>query len=179
MKTFSAAIALLLAFTLISFAQTKPQVVDYAASSVSFRIKNAGIGVDGNFATYSVVLKFDPADLTKTEFEGKIKTTSISTGINARDNHLRKAEFFNADKYPEISFKSTSVKKQGAGYVITGKLTIKDVTKEVSLPLTISKAAAGETYQASLTINRLDFHVGEDSWIMSDEVLITIKITTK
>jgi polyisoprenoid-binding protein YceI len=169
----------LLIFTGAAFAQVKSHVVDYAASSVSFRIKNAGIGVDGTFGEYTAVVQFDPKDLSAAHVEGKVKTKSIQTGINGRDNHLRKEEFFYVDKYPEINFKSTAVKQQGGAYVIAGKLTIKDVTKEVSLPLTISKTGALEIYQASLTINRLDFHVGEDSWTMSDEVVITIKIATK
>lgn len=179
MKTIIGIVSLLLTYTLGVFAQTKPQVIDYANSSISFKIKNAGIGVDGKFATYTATVKFDPVNLALAEFEGKIKTTSISTGINGRDNHLRKEEFFNVDKYPEINFRSTTIKKQGLGYVIVGKLTIKDVTKDVSLPLAITKTGAVEVYQANLTINRLDFHVGEDSWTMSDDVVITIKITTK
>jgi polyisoprenoid-binding protein YceI len=169
----------LLTYTLSASAQTKPHAVDYTTSSVSFKIKNAGIGVDGSFGEYTAMVQFDPKDLTASHFEGKIKTKSINTGINGRDNHLRKEEFFYVDKYPEINFKSTTVKQQGAGYVISGKLTIKDVTKEVSLPLVITKTGAVEVYQANLTINRLDFHVGEDSWTMSDEVVITIKIATK
>ena len=92
---------------------------------------------------------------------------------------MRKAEFFYVDKYPEMNFKSTSVKQQGNTYVVTGKLTIKDVTKEVALPLVITKTGATEVYQTSLKINRIDYHIGEDSWTMSDEVMITIKITTK
>lgn len=179
MKTIIYIASILLTYTLGAFAQTKPQSIDYANSSVSFKIKNAGIGVDGKFATYTATVQFDPNNLTQANFEGKIKTTSINTGINGRDNHLRKEEFFHVDKYPEINFKSTAIKKQGAGYVVVGKLTIKDVTKDVSLPLTITKTGTVEVYQASLTINRLDFHVGEDSWTMSDDVVITLKITTK
>ena len=179
MKTIIYIVSLSFIYTLGAFAQTKSHSVDYATSSVSFKIKNAGIGVDGKFGEYAVTVQFDPKDLAAARFEGKIKTKSINTGINGRDNHLRKEEFFFVDKYPEITFKSTTIKQQGAGYVINGKLTIKDVTKDVSLPLVLTKTGVTEVYQASLTINRLDFHVGEDSWTMSDEVIITIKITTK
>jgi polyisoprenoid-binding protein YceI len=162
-----------------AFAQGGMRAVDYGLSSVSFKIKNAGIGVDGNFKEYTATVFFDPKNLEASHFEGKIKTKSISTGINGRDNHLRKEEFFYVDKYPEINFKSTAVRQQGGAYTIVGKLTIKDVSKDVSLPLKLTKSGTTEIFETNLTINRLDFHVGEDSWTMSDDVLITIKITTK
>jgi len=165
--------------TFVVLAQGTPHTVDYASSTVTFKIKNAGIGVEGNFKEYSAAIQLDPKNLEASYLEGKIKTKSISTGINARDNHLRKEEFFYSDKYPEIHFKSTALKAQGNSYTVTGKLTIKDVTKEVSFVLKQSKNGTLDVYETSLTINRLDYHVGEDSWTMSDEVLITIKITTK
>lgn len=165
--------------TLVSLAQGTPRAVDYAASTVTFKIKNAGIGVDGTFKEYNAAIQFDPKNLEASHLEGKIKTKSISTGINARDNHLRKEEFFFVEKYPEIHFKSTAIKAQGGVYTVIGKLTIKDVTKDVSLVLKQSKNGTLDVYEATLTINRLDYHVGEDSWTMSDDVLITIKIATK
>jgi polyisoprenoid-binding protein YceI len=135
--------------------------------------------VDGGFKDYAATVAVDTKNLAGSHIECKIRTKSISTGINGRDNHLRKDDFFHIDKYPEINFKSTAIKSQGTGYVVVGKLTIKDVTKEVSIPVSITKTGTGEVHEGTLTINRLDFHVGEDSWVMSDNVMITIKITTK
>ncbi len=169
----------LLFVTLGVFAQETLRATDYASSAVTFKIKNAGIGVEGNFKEYTVVVQFDQKNLTASHLEGIIKTKSINTGINGRDNHLRKEDFFYVEKYPDINFKSTSIKQQGSTYIMTGKLTIKSITKEVSLPLRITKNGTAEVYESSLTINRLDFHVGEDSWTMSNEVIINIKITTK
>lgn len=172
-------IAVFLLMTLEVLAQGTSRVVDYASSSIKFKIKNAGIGVDGHFSEFTASVQFDPKNLATANIEGKIKTTSINTGINGRDNHLRKEEFFYVDKYAEIHFKSTSIKQQGNAYSVAGKLTIKDVTKDVLLILKQSKNGTQDVYETSLTIDRLDFHIGEDSWTMSDEVLITIKITTK
>ena len=169
----------LVLMSIVVFAQGTPHTVDYASSAVAFKIKNAGIGVDGSFKEYTATIQLDPKNLGASYIEGKIKTKSISTGINGRDNHLRKEEFLYVDKYPEIHFKSIAIKQQGNAYLVTGKLTIKDVTKDVSLTLTPSKNGALDVYQTSLAINRLDYHVGEDSWTMSDDVLITIKIATK
>jgi polyisoprenoid-binding protein YceI len=177
MKTIYTLLLTLIAVSM--FAQATPRVVDYAASSVTFKIKNAGLTVDGRFKEYGVALQFDPNNLASAYTECKIKTNSISTGINGRDNHLRKEEFFYVSKYTDINFKSTAIKKQGAGYVIVGKLSIKDVTKDVLIPLVVSRVGALEVFEGKLTINRLDYHVGEDSWVMSDDVIITIKIATK
>ncbi|MBC7487580.1 MAG: YceI family protein [Cytophagaceae bacterium] len=179
MKKIIIYIAVLVFNALGIFAQVTPQVLDYASSTVTFKIKNAGIGVDGSFKEYAAIIQFDPKNLGASHFEGKIKTKSIHTGINGRDNHLRKEEFFYVDKYPEIHFRSTAIKPQGNTYVVSGKLTIKDVTKDVSWTLKQSKNGTLNVYETSLTINRLDYHVGEDSWTMSDEVLINIIITTK
>ncbi|HSZ72843.1 MAG TPA: YceI family protein [Cytophagaceae bacterium] len=165
--------------TAASMAQGHSRAVDYKKSSVSFKIRNAGINVEGEFKDYTVNIQFDPKALSSAHFEGKIKVKSISTGIHARDNHLCKEDYFYADKYPEINFKSTSVQQQGDGYVIKGKLTIKDAMKDVSIPLKVSKTGIEEIIEGNLTIDRLDFHVGGNSWVMSDEVMIQIKITTQ
>lgn len=172
-------VAILMVIGWCSWAQTAPLVIDYGKSSLKFKIKNAGIGVDGNFTDYSVTLQFDPKNLAASHAECRIKTTSINTGINARDNHLRKEEFFYVEKYPLIGFSSTSFKQQGTGYVIYGKLTIKEVTKEVAIPFTVAKSGATEIIEGNLTIDRLTFHVGENSWVMSDDVVITIKLVSK
>jgi polyisoprenoid-binding protein YceI len=170
---------ILLLTMLGAFAQESTHNIDYSKSSVSFKIKNAGITVDGEFKAYEVSLQIDPKNLTAARCDGKINVASIHTGINARDNHLRNKDYFQVDKYPDIIFKSTGLKQQLNGYLLSGKLTIKDVTKEVYIPVVFTKTGNVETYEAKLTIDRLDFHVGEDSWVMSNEVMIQIKIITK
>lgn len=179
MKTIFYIGVFLMTWTSTAFAQVMPRSIDYAASSITFKIKNAGLNVDGAFNEYAVTLAIDPKNIAGSHIEGKIKVKSISTGINGRDNHLRKDDFFHVEKYPEINFKSTAIKSQGTGYLVAGKLTIKDVTKDVSIPVSVTKNGTTEVHEGTLTINRIDFHVGEDSWVMSDDVVITIKITTK
>ena len=169
--------ALLFSFS-ASFAQTKK--INYAKSSVSFVIKNAGLKVDGSFQTFAVDLAFDAQNLSSTKIDAVIKTASINTGIDGRDKHLKKEEFFNATQFPNIQFKVTSIKLlSNSSYMLQGKLTVKDVTKEISLPLKISKVGQEETFESNITLNRLDYHVGEDSWVMSDDVNVILKIVTQ
>ncbi len=165
-------------FVLVPFAAlSQSKKIDYTKSTVSFTIKNAGLKVEGHFDQYAVQFNFDPQNLSATRIEAEFETTSINTGINGRDNHLRKEEFFYATKFPKIFFKITSLKKQSSDdYLLYGKLTIKDVTREVTMPMSIRKENGFEVYESKLVINRQDYHVGGNSWVMSDEVFITIKI---
>lgn len=161
------------AATLAGVAQWK---VNPAASSVAFKIKNAGITVDGKFTDFTATLAFDPENLGSAKFTGIIQTKTVSTGINARDNHLRKAEYFNVSSYPTISFASTAIARKGNGYVARGTLTIKDVTRTVEVPFTFQGTATEGTFTGMLSIDRRDYHVGGNNWVMGDNVDITITL---
>jgi polyisoprenoid-binding protein YceI len=90
--------------------------------------------VRGSFRDFEATLVSDKPDLSDMKLEATIKTASVFTDNEARDKHLRSNDFFNADSFPNIIFKSTSVKKRGKdSYAITGNLTIRDVTKPVVL----------------------------------------------
>jgi len=83
-------------------------------------------------------------DITKSSVEFSAIASSIDTGVAARDNHLRTADFFDVEKYPQISFKSTKVEKKGNEYLITGDLTIKGITKQISFPFQITGFIASD-----------------------------------
>ena len=93
------------------------------------------------------------------------KVESIDTGVEARDKHLRTADFFEVEKYPEMTFKSTSVVRKGKSYILNGDLTLKGVTKQIALPFTITgaiKDARGNTRMgiaAQTTIDRRDYGI--------------------
>jgi polyisoprenoid-binding protein YceI len=138
---------------------------DRAHSNIGFRIKHMGLAeVPGNFTDYTGIIKYDGADVTKSSVEFTAKVISINTGVEARDKHLRTADFFEVDKYPEMTFKSTKIEKKGENsFVATGDFTLKGVTKQISLPFTINgflkDARGGIKMGASAltTINRQDY----------------------
>ncbi|MGH9820120.1 MAG: YceI family protein, partial [Pyrinomonadaceae bacterium] len=97
---------------------------------VGFSIRHLEINwVEGRFKDISGTINFDDKDITRSSVEFSAKTNSVDTGVAARDAHLKTADFFDAAKYPEMTFKSTKVEEKGKGYVLSGDLTIKGVTK--------------------------------------------------
>ena len=150
-----------------SFATDKYQI-DPVHSTIGFSVKHMVISnVKGNFTDFSGVIYLDDKDIKNSRVEVTIKASSINTRNERRDAHLKSPDFFDAEKYPDITFKSKKIEKNDNGYVIVGDLTIKGVTKEVSFPFTyfgpINDPWGNQRngVQASLTINRQDFGV---SW---------------
>ncbi len=162
---------------------------DKAHSSIAFAAKHMVITkVRGEFNEYTGSIQYDEADITKSSVTVTIKTASIDTKNQKRDDHLRSADFFDAEKFPEITFKSKKIEKTENGLVMTGDLTMHGVTKEIRIPFEITgvvKDPWGNTRMgasAALTINRQDYGV---SWnqsldaggvVVSDDIEIEIEI---
>ena len=147
-------------------------------SSVTFKIKNAGLTVDGKFGTLQAVILFDTNDLEKASIEASIETKTINTGIGGRDSHLRKPDYFDVEKYPKISMKSQKISKLASGnYEGIFNLTIKGNTKEVKIPFSYKENGNAATFAGEFALNRLDYKVGSSSWLMSDNVTIKISLS--
>lgn len=150
----------------ITFSYSGNYKLDKAHSSVAFEVTHMLIStVTGNFSDFNTEFHFDKNDLADSFIKATIKVASINTGIEKRDNHLRSDEFLNAEKYPEITFKSDTIEKTEKGYAALGVLTIRDVSKKIELPFVVKgpvKDNRGNTrigISASTTINRQDFGV--------------------
>ena len=116
--------------------------VDPAHSSVGFEVKHMMIStVRGHFREFDGTLEAAEDDPANSRARGSVKVASIDTGNAERDEHLRSPDFFDADRYPEISFASTRVAHvEGGTYNVWGELTIKDVTREVEITATVEGA---------------------------------------
>jgi len=162
---------LISSISVASFAQTKWSV-DPMHSFVNFSVKHSGISfVDGSFKKFDGTITAAKADLTDAKINFTADVASINTSVEMRDNHLKSDDFFNAEKYPKITFVSTSFTKtavKGNTYVLAGKLTIRDVTKDVKFAVTYggtAKDQQGNTkagFKATTTINRLDYNIKYD-----------------
>ena len=143
--------------------------------TVNFKIKNLGINVKGNFLEINISSYIDLDNLDNNYINANIKVNSINTGNNKRDEHLLKEDFFDADKYEEIGFKSANIEKlPDNSFSLTGNLTIKNTTKLISIPLEIDEAKNGLTITSNFEMNRRDFDIGGRSWIISDIVKVEV-----
>ncbi|MCD8539061.1 MAG: YceI family protein [Leadbetterella sp.] len=158
---------------------------DKAHSELGFSIKHLGISeVSGTFNDFEATVKSSKADFSDAVVEAAIQVASVDTRIGDRDNHLRSADFFDAEKYPQITFKSTGIKSTGKDkYRLTGNLTAKGITKQVELDLThegtiehpmSKKPTAG--FKLTGVIKRSDFGIGTafPAPMLSDEVTLTV-----
>ena len=141
--------------------------IDPAHSAIVFAIRHYEISlVRGRFKNFSGTIHYDDADVSKSSVEFAAKIESIDTGVDARNAHLRTGDFFDAAKYPEMTFKSTRVERSAQDqYVLHGDFTLKGVTKQISLPFTMTgaiKDAQGNTrfgIAAQTKIDRRDYGI--------------------
>jgi polyisoprenoid-binding protein YceI len=150
-------------------------------SKVHFVIKNFGINTGGDFTGLKGTINFNPADPEKSEFNVSISAATINTNIKARDNDLRKAYYFDVDRFPLISFSSTKVVKSATDghYFITGNLTIKGVTRQIQFGFKATPANDGYLFSGGFAINRIDFGIGGNSLVLSDNVSVTLSVLAK
>ena len=172
-----------LALALPAAAETQSWNIDGAHSSAQFSVRHMGIStVRGAFTKVSGTVQYDPGDLAKTVIDATIETASVDTRVEMRDNDLRSPHFFDASKYPTLTFKSKKVAEAGPGKLkVTGDLTIHGVTKEVTLDVEGPSAPVKDPRgnlrvgaSASTTINRKDFGVDGAATVVGDDVPITI-----
>ena len=174
-----------LALTASAAAQATTWQIDPNHTAAQFSVRHLGIStVRGAFTKVSGSVTYDPANPGKTLIDVTIDTSSVDTRVERRDNDLRSPNFFDAAKFPTLTFKSKHTEANGAGRLkVTGDLTIHGVTKEVVLevegPSETMKDPRGNQHMgasASTKINRQDFGVSADSGMVGDEIPITIDV---
>lgn len=139
---------------------------DKSHSSVDFKVSHMVLSkIKGEFKDFDIQLTFDQNNLPASSVSATIKIASVNTDEKKRDDHLRSPDFFDAAKYPAMTFVSDKTQKTKSGFVANGKLTIHGVSKEIGLPFTVSGPIQdpwGNTrigVSAQTTINRHDFDV--------------------
>ncbi|NNK96293.1 MAG: YceI family protein [Desulfobacterales bacterium] len=175
-------------------AEVRPWKIDEDHTNFYFSVDHIYSKVQGRFTDYKGTLVFDPDNLKDSEFSFEIKIKSVDTGIGKRDRHLRSADFFDASKYPLMTFTSNRITKaEGNTYNVNGTLTIKDVSTELVLPLTFEgirenplapdMEVAG--FNGRLTLDRLAYDVGDGKYYKMGavgkdvDILVTIEALRK
>lgn len=175
-------LALLLALT----AHAQTWTVDKAHAKVGFTVTHLLLSeVDGNFKAFDAKITAAKPDLSDAVFDMTADISSIDTDNDRRDGHLKGADWFDAAKYPTVTFKSTSFKKvDGKKYKATGDLTMHGVTKPVTLDVTMNGPVTNETprgkqekagLKVTGSLNRVDFGVGKAGGaVVSEEIEINV-----
>ena len=172
--------------TLAASAQMSTWKIDPVHSGIEFKIRHLGVSnVHGTFSKPTGMIRLDEKDVTKSSVEATVSTKTVNTNEDARDKHLQSAEFFDVEKYPAITFKSTSLANSGGKLTMMGDLTMNGVTKPVTLtldgpapPQTDGKGMTRSGFSATGTLHRADFGFGSKYGpaMIGNDVQFTIDI---
>ena len=182
MRRFSAFVSLIAAVVLVASpvakADRKPFVFDKAHSQINFVAEAMLITAHGFFERWDGDIQIDPGNLEDSTLRIEIETASINTRVERRDNHLRSADFFDAQNHPKITFVSTKVKKvDDKNLLVTGEMTIRGKTKSLDVPVRIVFLREGDArFKSEFQINRQDFGVSYNSRMNAIEDLVTIQL---
>ncbi|MCA9401615.1 MAG: polyisoprenoid-binding protein [Candidatus Omnitrophica bacterium] len=170
-------------------AETMSYEIDGTHSTLGFAVKHLQVGTTrGGFNDYKGSISFDPDNYDAFKADVTIKASSIDTDLEARDNHLKSDDFFAVETYPAITFTSDRLEQRGEGTVIVGDLTIKGITKTLTIPVQISgpvKSPFGSSVigiTGQTFINRQDFNItwnksmDSGGYVVGDEVNLIIEI---
>ncbi len=163
--------------------------IDKVHSEVTFQVRHLVTKVRGRFTDFGGTLKFDEAHPEQSSLTFTIDTASVDTGTPDRDAHLRGSDFFSVEHHPQMTFTSSRVvKKADDLFDVEGTLTIRDIAKVVTLPVTYLGAAkdpwgnARVGFESEITINRKDFGLNWNAaleaggFLVGDEVKISVSV---
>ena len=178
--TLTLAAALLAAVAQPAAAQPKPAQLQ-AGSEIAFTTRQMGVPVEGKFGKFTAQIALDPKKPETGSVAFSIDTGSARFGSAELDAEVPKATWLNTVRFPQATFQSSSIKAAGPGrFEVAGKLAIKGVVRDVTVPVQLSQAGANSTASGSFTIKRLAFKVGEGEWtdtsMLADDVQVRFKL---
>jgi polyisoprenoid-binding protein YceI len=169
------------AVSLVLAAGASAQGVLADRSEIRFVSKQMGVNVEGRFGKWKADVEFRPSDPARSKADVEVDLGSIDLASADSEEEVRRARWFDVAHFPVAKFASTSIKAVGGSkYDVAGRLTIKGVTKDVVVPVTLGRDAAGNSVaQGEFTISRLAFKVGDGQWsdpeIVANEVLVRVR----
>jgi polyisoprenoid-binding protein YceI len=185
-RLFTAALSALLLTGVSAFAQSSTWTIDPNHSQVNFAISHMGVStVRGSISGVTGAVVWDEKNPSASSVEATVNTTTVTTNNEKRDGHLKSADFFNVEKFPTLTFKSTAVTGTPGKLQVVGDLTLAGVTKSVTLdvdgPTAPQKGQGGKLvtgFSATGTLKRSDFNFGSKfgTPMLGDEVKFTIDV---
>ncbi len=148
--------------------------LDPAKSTLEFNFTQAGAQNKGHFRHFTVNFDFSPDNLPASHLEVIVEVASLDTGDQERDDTLRDTELFAVKKFPQAVFRAQQILKTATGYEAVGKLTIRDLTRDLRVPFAFRSATEGAVSAGYMTgkttLKRLDYGVGQGEWKATDQV---------
>ena len=152
-------------------------------SKVHFVIKNFGINTGGDFSGLTGEINFVSANVPASTFDVSVSVNTIDTDNEMRDKDLKKSSYFDAEKYPLITIKSTKInrtnKSSSGWYQFNGTLTMHGLTKPITFLFQQTKKSDGYLFVGGFIINRMDYGVGKSSSVLSNNVNISLSVLAK
>lgn len=168
---------IVLALALPGLAAATDYTVQPAGSTLSFHGTFQGDGFDGHFGKFDAAIAYDPAHLDASKFDVTVDLASAKTGDGDRDGALPGGDFFDVAKFPKAHFVTTAFHQNGATVTADGNLTLRGVTKPVSLTVDFKPNGQAATLDVKGTVKRLDFGVGggdyADTSVIANDVTVT------
>jgi len=164
-----------------ALATAAPLKTDPGGSSVSAQFKQMNVPVEAKFTRFTAAIDYDAAHPDASKARVDVDTASLDLGEADMNQEVAKKDWFNAAQYPKASFVSSAIKAAGPGKLaVTGKLTIKGKSADVSFPLLVKAQGGKQVFEGQLPIRRLAFNVGEGEWkdtsMVADEVVIKFRV---
>jgi polyisoprenoid-binding protein YceI len=151
-----------------------------AGNALTFTFEQAGAQSSGTFRQFTTVLVYDEKNLAGSSLNVRVEIASVDTQDQERDGLLKDADLFNAAKYPAATYTATSLARRADGGIeAVGKLTIRDISRDLRLPLKLQPTAAGLDLRGEAVFKRLDYGVGQGEWKSTDAVGDEVKIQYK
>jgi polyisoprenoid-binding protein YceI len=151
---------------------TQPQ-----ESTLTFVGTQAGAQFEGRFDRFTADIRFDPQDLAGSRFDVSIDLASVNSRDSERDDLIRGPDLFAVKQFPQARYVAASFTAKGGGkYAATGKLTLRNVTRDVPLEFTFEKNAQGAWLKGAAQLNRLDFGVGQGEWQDTEAVANRVQV---
>ena len=151
--------------------------VNLDKSAITFVARQMNVPSDGKFGKFTLQLLFDPAKLNESRVQLEVDLASIDTGSTEANDEVKGKAWFDVKNYPSAKFVSTAVKGLGGNrYEVTGKMTIKGRTKDVTAAFSFKPEGQGGLFEGAFALKRLDFAIGEGAWADTDTVANEVQV---
>jgi polyisoprenoid-binding protein YceI len=137
--------------------------IDLARSALTFKATSRVVNADGHFHKFGGDVSVDPRDPTTARISVTIEGASIDTANTKRDNHLRSPDFFWVERFPIVTFESVRAARSNGGLTVVGQLTLRGVTREITVPTTVSVTADSFEAQGEFELKRSDYEMNYQS----------------